>query len=404
MGKNKQSDKKQETYVQSRLGTVGGQALIEGVMMKSKNYTAVAVRRMDNKRINVSREKTTSIGEKHKFLRLPLIRGVVNFVETMKLSFKTLTKATDMLGLDAEEEEESKFDRWMEKHLGKWVLPVITGISTVLGIALAVGLFIWLPTFLCDLIFGSAESGFGSGALRSVVEGVFKIVIFITYIWLTAFIPDMKRVYRYHGAEHKSIFCYEKGLPLTVENVKKQIRFHPRCGTSFLFFMLLLSIFIGIACLWWVDNVWLRTLLKILLLPLSVSIGYEFIRYSGRHNNLLTKIISQPGLWMQRLTTKEPTDDIIEVGIASLKCALPDAFPGFYEEMIENEKRISEQEEKEAEEKKAKASENIENVPEEEKSENPETPETEKTAVPEDTGKSSEEPEKQTEPEGEKTA
>lgn len=337
-------DKKEQ--VCSRLGTVGGQAVIEGVMMKSKSATAIAVRRMDNKRITVSRKDTKSIMDRVKFFRLPLIRGVVNFVEMMKLSFSTMTESTDMLGLEVSEEEQSKFDKWLEKHLGKWIMPAITVISVILGVALAMALFIWLPTFICNLIFGAAGagSGFAAGAWRSVVEGVLKVIIFVVYIWLTGLIPDMKRVYKYHGAEHKSIFCYEKGLPLTVENVRAQKRFHPRCGTSFMFFMIILSIFIGIACLWWVETVWLRSVLKLLLLPLTVGIGYEFIRYSGRHDNAFTRIMSQPGLWMQRLTTKEPSDDIIEVGITSLKCALPNEFPGFYEEMVENERKLREEE------------------------------------------------------------
>ncbi len=327
----------------SRLGAVGGQALIEGVMMKSKQATAIAVRRMDNSRITVSRKETKSITEKYKILRIPLIRGVVNFVETLMLSFSTLTEATDMLGLEVAEEEQSKFDRWLEKHMGKWIIPVISVISVILGLGLAMTLFIWLPTFVCDLIFGATGAdgaSFATGAWRSVVEGVLKVVIFVLYIWLTALIPDMKRVYMYHGAEHKSIFCYEKGLELTVENVKRQKRFHPRCGTSFMFFMILLSIFIGIGCLWWVDTVWLRSVLKLLLLPITVGIGYEFIRFAGRHDNWFTRFMSKPGLWMQYITTKEPTDDIIEVGITSLKCALPNDFPGFFEEMLEQEEKF----------------------------------------------------------------
>lgn len=326
----------------SRLGAVGGQALIEGVMMKSKKTTAIAVRRMDNKRITVSRKDTKSVTEKYRFLKLPILRGVINFVETLILSFSTLTEATDMLGLEVAEEEQSKFDRWLEKHMGKWIVPVVSVISVILGLALAMTLFIWLPTFVCDLIFGAAGAegaSFATGAWRSVVEGVLKVVIFILYIWLTALIPDMKRVYMYHGAEHKSIFCYEKGLELTVENVKKQKRFHPRCGTSFMFFMILLSILIGICCLWWVETVWLRSVLKLLLLPITVGIGYEFIRFAGKHDNVFTRVMSKPGLWMQYITTKEPSDDIIEVGITSLKCALPDEFPGFFEEMQEQEEQ-----------------------------------------------------------------
>lgn len=321
-----------------KLGSVGGQALVEGVMMRSPEYTAIAVRRLDNKRINVSRSGNRSLADKYKFLKWPLIRGVVNFASTLKLSVTTLTKATDMLGLEETAEEPGKFDKWLEKHNAeKWLMPVLTTLSMLLGLAIAVVLFIWLPTFLGKLILGESYvgGGFKGGLLKSLIEGVTKILLFILYIWATAFIPDMKRVYMYHGAEHKSIFCYEKGLELTVDNVRKQKRFHPRCGTSFMFFMLLLSIFIGIVFLWPIETVWLRTLLKFPLVLISVSIGYEFIKYAGKHDNLFVRVLSAPGLWMQRLTTREPDDGMMEVGITSLKCALPDEFPGFYEECLE---------------------------------------------------------------------
>ncbi len=330
--------------IAERRGAVGGQAIVEGVMMKSRKHTAIAVRRLDNKKISVSRKGNSSVADKCKILKWPLIRGVVNFVESMLMSFSTITEGTDMLGLDVAEEEQSKFDKWIEKHCGKWLIGVISAISMVLGVLLALGLFIWLPTFIGGLICNGLDADFSGGVLRSVIEGVLKILIFILYIWLTAFIPDMKRVYKYHGAEHKSIFCYEKGLELTVENVKKQSRFHPRCGTSFMFAMLILSILLGIVCLWWVETVWLRSVLKFALLPLTVGIGYEFIRYAGRHDNALIRILAKPGLWMQNLTTREPEDDIIEVGITALKCALPDEFPGFYEECL---KAVEEKEETE---------------------------------------------------------
>ena len=319
-----------------KLGSVGGQALVEGVMMRSPQYTAIAVRRLDNKRINVSRSVNKSLADRYKFLKWPLIRGVVNFASTLKLSVTTLTKATEMLGLDEQTAEEpSRFDKWMERHHAeKWLMPVLTTLSMLLGVGIAVVLFIWLPTFLGKLILGDSYEGggFTGGILKSLIEGVTKIILFILYIWLTALIPDMKRVYQYHGAEHKSIFCYERGLELTVENVREQKRFHPRCGTSFMFFMLLLSIFIGIVFLWPIETVWLRTLLKFPLVLVAVSVGYEFIKYAGKHNNLFVRILSAPGLWMQRLTTREPDDSMMEVGITSLKCALPDEFPGFYEE------------------------------------------------------------------------
>lgn len=337
MSENSNMPEKSGCDISARRGTVGGQAIIEGVMMRGKKHTAIAVRRMDNKKIAVSRKGNTSISDKYKFLKWPLIRGVVNFIESMKMSFSTITEGTDMLGLDVAEEEQSKLDKWLEEHCGKWLMGVISVISLILGVLLAGALFIFLPTLLGDLIVDDLLNlrGAAEDIWRNVVEGVLKVIIFIVYIWLTAFIPDMKRVYMYHGAEHKSIFCYEAGEELTVENVKKHSRFHPRCGTSFMFSMIILSIAVGIIFLWAVETVWLRSLLKIALLPLTVGIGYEFIRYAGRHDNKVIQLLSKPGLWMQNLTTREPSDDIIEVGITALKCALPDDFEGFYEECLE---------------------------------------------------------------------
>ena len=337
MSENSNMPEKSGCDISARRGTVGGQAIIEGVMMRGKKHTAIAVRRMDNKKIAVSRKGNTSISDKYKFLKWPLIRGVVNFIESMKMSFTTITEGTDMLGLDVAEEEQSKLDKWLEEHCGKWLMGVISVISLILGVLLAGALFIFLPTLLGDLIVDDLLNlrGAAEDIWRNVVEGILKVIIFIVYIWLTAFIPDMKRVYMYHGAEHKSIFCYEAGEELTVENVKKHSRFHPRCGTSFMFSMIILSIAVGIIFLWAVETVWLRSLLKIALLPLTVGIGYEFIRYAGRHDNKVIQLLSKPGLWMQNLTTREPSDDIIEVGITALKCALPDDFEGFYEECLE---------------------------------------------------------------------
>ena len=336
MSENQKNSQNNACEVSARRGAVGGQAIIEGVMMRGKKHTAIAVRRMDNKKISVTRKANSSISDKYKFLKLPLIRGVVNFVESMILSFSTITEGTDMLGLDVAEEEQSKFDKWLEEHCGKWLIPIISVISMILGVLLAVGLFIFLPTLIGDLFIDGIFNlrGASASVWRNVIEGVAKVVVFIAYIWLTGLIPDMKRVYMYHGAEHKSIFCYEAGDELTDENVKKHSRFHPRCGTSFMFSMIILSIAIGIIFLWAVEEIWLRSLLKIALLPLTVGVGYEFIRYAGRHDNALIRALSKPGLWMQNLTTREPSDDIIEVGITALKCALPDDFGDFYEECL----------------------------------------------------------------------
>jgi uncharacterized protein YqhQ len=307
--------------VNPRMGCVGGQAVMEGVMMKSRQGIATAVRQADG-RIVVRTSKFKSVKDKYKILRLPIIRGIVNFVEMMILSFSTLTASAEMLGL--EEEEPGKFEKWLQKHFGKSIVAFASLIGTVLGIFVAVCLFIWLPAFLAKLI---GKYLFTLGGWYSLVEGVIKIIIFVSYLLLVSLMPDIKRVFRYHGAEHKSIFCYEAGEELTVENIRTKKRFHPRCGTSFIFVILIISIIIG--SLLPSGIVWLRVLLKILVLPLVVGIGFEYIIYVGKHDNTLTHIISAPGLWMQRITTKEPDDSMLEVAIVSIKSSLRDEYPDF---------------------------------------------------------------------------
>ena len=309
-----------------RLGTVGGQAVLEGVMMKSKDLVALSVRGMDG---NITTEVNPfkSVRSKHKILNIPVIRGIVNFVETMILSFRTLNRSADMLGI---EEEETKFEKWLTKTFGKSVTAIASAIGTVLGLCLAVLLFIYLPAQIAEFIKLITESRL----ILSVTEGIVKILIFVLYIYLCALIPDMKRVFQYHGAEHKSIFCHEAGLDLTVENVKKQSRFHPRCGTSFLFVMMFLGIITSALIIHL--PVIARVPLKLLFLPVVVGVGFEFIKFAGTHNNIFVKIVSAPGLWIQRLTTKEPDEKQIEVAITSLKAALPDIYPAETEEETEN--------------------------------------------------------------------
>ncbi len=300
-----------------RLGTVGGQAVLEGVMMKSKDLVALSVRAEDGT-INTEVEKFTSIRDKYKILNLPIIRGIVNFAETMVLSLKTLNRSADMLGI---EEEETKFEKWLKEKFGKSVASFAAGLGAVLGVLLSVGLFFILPAIISDL----TDKFTDIRIIKSLVDGVSKILIFVAYIALVSLIPDMKRVFQYHGAEHKSIFCHESGLELTPENVKKQSRFHPRCGTSFLFVMMFIGILVSVL---YIDlNIYIRVPVKLCVLPLIVGVGYEFIRYAGKHDNIIIRILSAPGLWVQRLTTKEPDIAQIEVAIASLKAALPEIYP-----------------------------------------------------------------------------
>lgn len=326
------SDKK--CAADARLGSTGGQAVLEGVMMKSKNKIALSVR--DSKGvIRTEVKESRPLTSKNKFFRLPFIRGIVGFVDSMMLSLETLNRSAEMLGLD-EEEEETKFEKWLTKTFGKSIALIASVIGTVLGVVLSVVLFMWLPKFISDFIVTSelVESNYGFAVLKSAIQGILRIVIFLAYISLVTLIPDMKRTFMYHGAEHKSIFCHESYEELTVENVKKQSRFHPRCGTSFLVVMMVLGILVSIPFANFKSGLYL--VLKLFTLPLIVGLGYEFIRYAGRHNNAFVRIISAPGLWVQRLTTKEPTDDMIEVAIRSLKASLPDIYPEIADELKEN--------------------------------------------------------------------
>lgn len=306
--------------------SVGGQALIEGIMMRGPKGAAMSVR-LPNGTIETEYKDVKPWREKNKFFSLPLVRGIVGFVESLVTGYgylmESAEKSTQCLE-NPPEEELSKFDKWIEKHFGEKMMNVVGVISAVLGFGLAFFLFMWLPSFVVDkLTFGKLLE------FHPLFEGIIRIIIFVLYMLAVSHMKDIHRVFMYHGAEHKSIFCYENGLELTVENVRKQSRFHPRCGTSFMFVMILLSILLSSALVlifpYLADiNRMLWILIKLLIMPLVMGIGYEFIKYAGKHDNLLVKILSAPGLWMQRITTKEPTDDIIEVGIEAIKAVLTD--------------------------------------------------------------------------------
>ena len=314
-----------------RLGKVGGQAVIEGVMMKAGERTVTSCRKED-KSIVVTDEKFVSVRKKHKFLNIPILRGIINFVEMMILSVKTLNASAGALGL---EEEETKFEKWLKKHFGIGIVTFVMAVGVVLGIALSLFLFMFLPIFVADFVNTLSVRWFDTplGAWQKVIEGVLKMSIFVLYLWLVSFMRDIKRTFMYHGAEHKTIACFEAGEELTPENAKKHTRFHPRCGTSFMFFMILIGIGVGLL----VNEIapgltkWQYIGIRLLILPLVVGVGYEFIMYAGRHNNIFVRILSAPGLWVQRLTTKEPTLDMLEVAIVSTKCALRDEIPEFME-------------------------------------------------------------------------
>lgn len=299
--------------------SIGGQALIEGIMMKNpQKKTALAVRKPD-KTIDISYIDDKSIKDKFAILRLPVIRGVVTYIETMIQGYKVMMKSADISGFtDLEEENNKEKDPKKETAL----TTAIMTIGTVLGIALAVILFLGIPRYAVaglELLIGSPFSK----VVRAGIEQLIKLVVLVAYMWGVSFMKDIHRVFAYHGAEHKTIFCYEAGLPLTVENVRKQKRFHPRCGTSFLILMILVSMVVSTVVqmifpfVYDIAPLWIAA--KILMLPIICGLGYELLKACGKHDNVLTRIISAPGLWMQHITTKEPDDDMIEIAIAALK-------------------------------------------------------------------------------------
>ncbi len=309
-----------------RLNKVGGQAVIEGVMMKAGARTVTTCRKPDGE-ITVYDGEFHSVRKKHKILNIPILRGVINFVEMMVLSVKTLGKSADAMGI---EEDNGKAEQWMKKHLGIRLTDFIMIISVILGLALSVFLFMFLPNFISSLIDKYILKG-SLGIWVAVVEGVVKIAIFLLYLWAVSLMPDIKRTFMYHGAEHKSIACFEAGADLTPENAENYKRFHPRCGTSFMFLMILLGIFAGLFVKIVIPglNAFAYTGIRLLILPLVMGIGYEILMLAGKHDNIITRILSAPGLWVQRITTKEPTLDMLEIAIISIKCALREDFPEF---------------------------------------------------------------------------
>lgn len=358
--------------------SIGGQALMEGIMMRGPKRTAMAVR---NTKGEIVVEEFETKGKKRPAItRWPLIRGIFGYIDSMTVGYKCLMRSAELSGLEDIVEEspkkkkkreeaeatcaletetlsgevaaapavngkeetaepsEPKVEEKEEKEekLPSWVMTVMMIVSVVLAMVLALGLFMYVPTKLYEWIaphvgFLQGESLAFNSLWKSVFEGVLKIVILVGYMALISLMKDIRRTFMYHGAEHKTIFCYEAGLPLTVENVRAQRRFHPRCGTSFLILMLLVSIFIA----FFIDPLSiliggealppiLRTGVKLLLLPLTVGVGYELIKFAGRHDNLFTRIISAPGVWLQHITVFEPTDDMIECAITAVKMVIPE--------------------------------------------------------------------------------
>ena len=296
--------------------SIGGQALIEGILMRGPKKQAIVVR--TNEGFTTKVEDLKLLKDKYPIVGWPFVRGVVNFISSMANGVRALMFSAECMP-EEEQEEETKFEKWVEKRVGKKKAEsALVTFSMIIGIALSVGLFILLPTFLAGAFFGLIQSAI----LKNLLEGLLRVVIFIAYLWLATRLNDMKRVWAYHGAEHKAIFCYEKGLELTVENVRAQPKHHPRCGTSFMFIVMIISILVFSFMSW--SNVWMRIAFRLLLLPVVVSLSYELIKLAGRFDNIVTRLVSAPGKALQRLTTREPDDAMIEVAIESLKLVMPE--------------------------------------------------------------------------------
>ncbi len=375
--------------------SIGGQALMEGIMMRGPKVTAMAVRNPEGE--IVLEKWPTATKKKPKIVKLPIIRGVYGFIDSMRLGYKALMRSAEIAGLEdidkeierekaekkakkaaakaakrgeaipvqdeaeaaaaepaaveqpeeisaapavaeepdvaeettvAEKKDKSEKEK---KSSGSIITTAVMVVATVLGVGLAVGLFILFPTFLYNLLpFPEFESMALNSLIKSAFEGLLKIAMLVGYMALVSLMKDIKRTFQYHGAEHKTIFCYESGEELTVENVRRQRRFHPRCGTAFLVLMLIVGLFVSFfidpifyLTMGELPHVAVRALLKLLTLPITMGIGYELIKLAGRHDNLFTRIISAPGLWLQRITVLEPTDDMIECAITAFKEVIP---------------------------------------------------------------------------------
>lgn len=303
--------------------TIGGQALIEGILMKSPQKTALAVRTPDGS-IDISYMNEKSLRDKYKILAVPVIRGVVAFIESMLGGYKAMMVSADKSGF-ADEVDENTGE--VKKLSGK-VWGVMMGIASVLAVLLSVALFMYLPRLAVSGLLWIFHMEKFPTIVNSLIEQGIKLAVFLGYIIAVSYLKDIRRVFAYHGAEHKTIFCYEAGLLLTVDNVKKMKRFHPRCGTSFMILMILISVifstlaqilFTGIY-----ENAIVWTLIKVAMIPFICGVGFEVLRACGKYDNLLTRIISAPGVWVQRITTKEPDDDMLEIAIAALGAVLSD--------------------------------------------------------------------------------
>lgn len=315
---------------QKHITSIGGQAVMEGVMMRGPHKTAIAVRKSDGEIVMKIDENGTK--KKNFFCRLPIIRGCINFVESLVTGIKALMYSAEFVDLEDDEETESKFDKWLEEKLGDKLKDGVIYVAVALSVVMSVGLFILLPTVITsgiEWIYEAITNNSFTGGVTSALEGISRMVIFLGYMALVAQMPDIKRVFEYHGAEHKTISCYEAGEELTVENVKKHTRLHPRCGTSFLLFVMVISIIIfsflpSFDAYGRIVQILLRMASRILLLPVVAGLSYEVIKLAGRSTNKCVSFLTKPGLWLQKLSTREPDEKQIEVAIKSMVAVIPE--------------------------------------------------------------------------------
>lgn len=292
---------------------IGGQAVMEGIMMRNGSEYSVAVRK-ENGEIEVKKETYKGVGSKCKLFRLPFIRGIFSFVDSLVLGMKSLNYSVSLFMEDGEEEEEpGRFEKWLQKKFGDKAEKVIMDLTMVISIILAMGIFMVFPTWVSTLM----KPLLGNGIWMALFEGVLRIAIFIAYVGLISLMPDIKRTYMYHGAEHKCINCIEHGLPLTVENVMKSSKEHKRCGTSFLLIVMVISILFFLVIR--PETLWLRLVSRILLIPVIAGVSFEFLRLAGNSDNPVVNLLSKPGLMLQGLTTKEPDEKMAEVAICAVE-------------------------------------------------------------------------------------
>ena len=327
-----------------RKTSIGGQALIEGIMMRGPKISAMAVRNPKGEMVVEEWENSTK--KRPPICKWPIIRGVFGFVDSMIIGYKALMRSAE-IAIDEEEEQKAKKAKKEnnkkpkkesadDKKTSNAFFGIIMGIASVLGMALAIVLFVVLPSFIYSWLEKAIpalplQNAAINSLIKSAFEGLLRIAVLVGYMAVVTLMKDIRRTFMYHGAEHKTIFCYERGLELTVENVRNQDRFHPRCGTSFLILMLLVSMFISffidplfLLTMGSVPHVLVRSAIKLLLLPINMGIGYELIKLAGKHDNLFTRIISAPGMWLQHITVLEPEDDMIECAITAFLKVVPE--------------------------------------------------------------------------------